>query len=77
MCSMNEDIFKGKWKQFRGSVKQWWGKLTDDDLDKVAGSRDKLIGILQERYGYDRQQAEDEVDRRTRDYDDQGHRKTA
>jgi uncharacterized protein YjbJ (UPF0337 family) len=57
--SMNQDILSGKWKQMRGQVKQWWGKLTDDDLDRVDGAMDKLAGALQERYGWER----DEVDR--------------
>lgn len=73
---MNRDIFQGKWKQLRGDLKQWWGKLTEDDLDKVEGSKDKLIGILQERYGYNREKAEEEVDRRFGDYD-QDSRKSA
>ncbi len=58
---MNADIFKGKWKQLRGDVKKWWGDLTDDDLDRIAGERDKLVGRIQERYGYAREQAEAEV----------------
>jgi len=57
--SMNQDILAGKWKQMRGQVKQWWGKLTDDDLDRIDGTMDKLAGTLQERYGWER----DEVDR--------------
>lgn len=64
---MNDDIFQGKWKQARGQVKDWWGKLTDDDVSRVQGNRDKLVGALQERYGYSRQQAEDEVNRRFND----------
>jgi uncharacterized protein YjbJ (UPF0337 family) len=48
---MNTDILKGKWKQMRGEVKKWWGDLTDDDLDRVEGERDKLIGRLQEPTG--------------------------
>ena len=51
---MNADVMKGKWKQMRGEVKKWWGDLTDDDLDRIEGERDKLIGRLQERYGYAR-----------------------
>lgn len=39
---MNTDIFEGKWKQMRGQVREWWGKLTDDDLDTIAGKRDKF-----------------------------------
>ena len=66
---MNEDIFEGKWKQMRGNVREWWGKLTDDDFDRVAGKKDKLLGVLQERYGYTRERAEDEVNRRVREYE--------
>ncbi|HHX81817.1 MAG TPA: CsbD family protein [Pseudomonadaceae bacterium] len=58
---MNEDILKGKWKQVKGNVKQQWGKLTDDEVDRLDGSQDKLIGLVQERYGYERDQAKKEV----------------
>jgi uncharacterized protein YjbJ (UPF0337 family) len=50
-----------------GEARRWWGKLTEDDLHRIAGSKDKLIGKLQERYGYSREQAQDEVDRRMRE----------
>jgi uncharacterized protein YjbJ (UPF0337 family) len=63
---MNNDIFSGKWKQLRGESKVWWGKLTDDDLDKVEGNYDKLVGLLQEKYGYTREQAEEEWEKRTK-----------
>ncbi|MBE0687297.1 MAG: CsbD family protein [Anaerolineaceae bacterium] len=63
---MNNDIFAGKWKQLRGEVKVWWGKLTDDDLDKVEGNYEKLVGLLQEKYGYTREQAEEEWEKRTK-----------
>jgi len=63
---MNNDIFEGKWKQMRGQAKVWWGKLTDDDLEKVGGKFDQLIGLLQEKYGYTRQQAEEEYEKRTK-----------
>jgi uncharacterized protein YjbJ (UPF0337 family) len=63
--TMNNDIFEGKWKQIRGQAKVMWGKLTDDDLEKVNGKFDKLIGLLQLKYGYTRQQAEDEYNKRT------------
>jgi len=66
---MNTDILQGKWKQIRGEMKKWWGELTDDDLDKVAGERDKLVGVMQERYGYAKDYAEREVDRRLSDYE--------
>lgn len=49
---MNEDILKGKWMQVQGDLKKWWGKLTDDDIRRIEGSREKLAGLLQERYGY-------------------------
>ena len=63
---MNNDVFQGKWKQIRGQVRVWWGKLTDDDVEKVGGNYDKLIGLLQEKYGYTRQQAEEEYEKRTK-----------
>src|SRR5262245_42305105 len=69
--SMNRDILAGKWKQMRGELKTWWGKLTDDDFDRIGGQKDKLIGLLQERYGYSREQAEQEVERRLQPY---GHK---
>jgi uncharacterized protein YjbJ (UPF0337 family) len=59
---MNEDIFEGRWKQIKGDVKRTWGKLTDDDLDRAEGNRDKLVGSLQERYGWERNRAEKEFD---------------
>ena len=59
---MNEDILEGKWKQLRGQVKETWGELTDDEIDQINGRRDKLVGKLQEKYGYAREEAEDEVD---------------
>ena len=70
---MNADVLQGKWKQLRGEVKKWWGNLTDDDLDKIAGERDKLVGRLQERYGYAKERAEAEVERRLREYDRVAH----
>jgi uncharacterized protein YjbJ (UPF0337 family) len=61
---MNKDIFEGNWKQIRGEAKAWWGKLTDDDLDRAAGKLEVLSGLLQEKYGYSRQRAADEIDQR-------------
>ncbi len=58
---MNEDVMKGRWKQMRGDVKKWWGRLTDDDIQRIEGSSDKLAGLLQERYGYSRQAALEEI----------------
>lgn len=57
---MNEDILKGKWKEIKGEVKAKWGKLTDDDLTAVEGKKEKLLGILQQKYGYAKDKAEQE-----------------
>jgi len=59
---MNQDQLLGKWKQLRGSVKHQFGKLTDDDLNVIGGKRDMLIGKLQERYGYAREEAQRRAD---------------
>ena len=59
---MNSDQFEGKWKQLKGSVKQRWGKLTDDDITRLSGKKDELVGKIQERYGITREQAEKEAD---------------
>ena len=59
---MNWDEIEGKWKQFKGSAKQRWGKLTDDDMDFIAGTKDKLIGRLQERYGMHKEEAMRQAD---------------
>jgi uncharacterized protein YjbJ (UPF0337 family) len=60
---MNWDQIASKWKQFTGSVKQEWGKLTDDDCDYIAGTRDRLVGRLQEKYGVSKEEAEYQADR--------------
>ena len=70
---MNTDILQGKWKQIRGQMKTWWGELTDDDLDKVAGERDKLVGVMQERYGYAKDDAEREIERRLGEFERRVH----
>jgi len=59
---MNWDQVEGKWKQMKGSIREKWGKLTDSDFEQIAGSRDKFVGRLQERYGYTREKAEKELD---------------
>ena len=66
---MNKDIFEGKWKQIQGEAKSWWGKLTDDDLKRANGKFDVLAGMLQEKYGYTRQRAADEIDKRVTQYE--------
>ena len=56
------DVLKGKWHQIRGEVKSKWGQLTDDDLERISGDAEKLVGQVQERYGYARDRARREVD---------------
>jgi len=68
---MNEDIFAGQWKQMRGELKSWWGRLGDDDLERVGGQKDQLIGLVQSKYGYVREHAEQEVERRLKEFSDQ------
>lgn len=59
---MNKDILEGKWKQFKGSAQKNWGKLTNDDLDEIAGNQKRLAGKIQERYGYAKDKAEKEAE---------------
>ncbi len=59
---MNTDVLQGKWRQLTGEIKSQWGKLTDDDLSRVEGNTEKLVGAVQERYGYARDRAQQEVD---------------
>lgn len=59
---MNSDILEGKWKQLKGAVKDQWGKLTDDDIDRISGNYDKFEGTLQERYGWKKEDARRELD---------------
>jgi uncharacterized protein YjbJ (UPF0337 family) len=60
--AMNWETVKGRWTQLRGAARKQWGKLTDDDVDLVAGERDKLVGKIQERYGYAKDRAEHAID---------------
>lgn len=69
---MNSDIVEGKWKQMTGDVKKFFGKLTDDDMTQIEGDRDKMVGKLQERYGYTRDQAEAEWNKFTNQSGDSG-----
>ncbi|WP_234855812.1 CsbD family protein [Paracoccus everestensis] len=60
-------MIQGKWKQVKGSVKEKWGDLTDDDLDRIDGSKDQLTGKLQEKYGWTKDEAERNIDDHFRD----------
>jgi uncharacterized protein YjbJ (UPF0337 family) len=66
---MNDDVLAGKWKQVKGNARQWWGKLTDDDINRMTGKMEELAGKLQERYGWSRERANDEINRRLREMD--------
>ncbi len=59
---MNQDILKGKWHQVKGDVRSWWGDLTDDDVQGIQGDTETFLGKLQERYGYTREKAQQELD---------------
>ena len=69
---MNSDQLEGKWKQMKGAVKEKWGKLTDDDLDVIAGKSYQLEGKIQERYGVTREEAAKQV----REWNDASFRDT-
>lgn len=55
---MNKDIFEGNWKELKGNIQKQWGKLTDNHLDQINGSREKLSGAIQKNYGIARDEAE-------------------
>jgi uncharacterized protein YjbJ (UPF0337 family) len=59
---MNEDVLNGQWKQAKGHVREWWGKVTDNDVHRINGKAEQLVGVLQERYGWTRECAEQEID---------------
>ncbi len=61
---MSHEVLKGEWKQMKGKLREWWGDLTDDDVEKIDGNADKLAGTLQQRYGYAKDKALDEIGRR-------------
>ena len=58
---MNWDRIEGNWKEFNGKVQQHWGDLTNDDLDVIKGKRTELAGRLQQRYGYQKEEAEKQI----------------
>ncbi len=67
---MNWDRIEGNWKQAKARIQQQWGKLTDDDLDRIAGKQTELSGRLQERYGIAKDEADRQIDSWSRDYRD-------
>jgi uncharacterized protein YjbJ (UPF0337 family) len=66
--SATTELLAGRWKQLRGELRSWWGRLTEDDLEQIGGQQDKLIGRLQERYGYTRERARQDVERSLQEY---------
>ena len=58
---MNKDILKGKWTQVKGDIRGWWTDITDDDVQRIQGDTEKFIGVLQQRYSYGREKAEQEL----------------
>jgi uncharacterized protein YjbJ (UPF0337 family) len=60
--TMNQDILQGRWAQLKGKVREKWGKLTDDEVEQIAGRKDQLIGKIQERYGLAKNEAERAID---------------
>jgi len=72
---MNRDTLKGQWMQLKGKARQQWGKLTDDDLDKIQGNAEMLAGKIQEYYGKTREEAEKELDRWCEQQQGDGQRK--
>lgn len=73
---MNWDRIEGNWKQLRGSVRERWGKLTDDQLDVIGGKREQLAGKLQEAYGYSKDEAEKQISDFERGLHDDGGSET-
>lgn len=69
---MDANVFQGQWQQLKGNLRSKWGKLTDDDMEQIAGSKDRLVGALQERYGYMWDEAQRMVDRYLDEYSEAG-----
>lgn len=66
---MNKDEFAGQWKNIKGKVKETWGELTDDDITRIDGKRDQLLGFIQKRYGYEKERAEEELKKWEKDFE--------
>ena len=74
--SGKHDILEGRWRELKGYVRKQWGKLTDDDVERLSGRQEELIGVLQQRYGYGKEQAELEVNKWLREYDNKATKRT-
>jgi uncharacterized protein YjbJ (UPF0337 family) len=69
---MDANVFQGQWQKLKGDIRSKWVKLTDDDVEQIAGNKDKLVGALQERYGYMWDEAQRTVDRYLDEYSEGG-----
>ena len=69
----NQDILKGKWPELKGQAKQQWGKLTDDDIQRLSGTTEELVSVLRQRYGYARVQAEMEINNWVNEVEKKSH----
>lgn len=58
---MNKEQFEGNWQELKGKIKEKWGKLTDDEVAKINGKYDQLVGHLEKKYGYHKEKAEEEI----------------
>ncbi|RYZ84186.1 MAG: CsbD family protein [Proteobacteria bacterium] len=65
---MNWDIIESQWKDIKGTLREKWAKFTDDDVELIAGKKDRFVGKLQERYGYAKEEAETHADRYINDF---------
>ena len=65
------DMMIGKWNEMKGTMRNWWGQLTDDDWQEIQGNREKLLGKLEQRYGWSRSKAEEEYSRHMKEYEKQ------
>lgn len=66
---MNNDMLRSRWTQVKGQLRLWWNKLTDEDVEKIAGKTEVLIGMLQTRYGYTRERALAEIEQRLKEFE--------
>lgn len=69
---MNEDMWDGQWRMMRVHAREWWSKLTEEDLDYATGERGLLVSVLQQRYGWTRERAGREIDRHSKELLERG-----
>jgi len=71
----NKDILQGKWHELKGQARQQWGKLTDDDIERMSGKMEEFSGVLQQKYGYNKAKADTEIDNWLKEADKKLHAK--